>query len=115
MRITFLVDNLNVSRGGAETYLHAVLEAIMALDNEVNVLHWLGNGQSPPGVRVRRLGVLGTTRAMKILSYARQTQAILANEASDCSVSIGCGQGALVHWPHGGVHGAMRRAAGARL
>ncbi|MDF1660308.1 MAG: glycosyltransferase family 4 protein [Planctomycetota bacterium] len=120
MRIAFLVESIDLERGGAERAVMTMAKALETLGQDCAILAPAGRSQvqnsstAPDGrkgpriltVTLPKLGRAKRARALgeTLSPYARR-------EGYDCLVSCGKMLGGDFHWPHGGVHEATLRAS----
>lgn len=106
MKIAFLIERLDPSRGGAETYVGDFTAMLAAEGHDVHVFS-RSDSVVPRGVTLHPVSVRGVGRAWRTLSFARNVRKMLARERFDVVQGVGktCTQD--VYQPHGGVHRAM--------
>jgi len=117
MRIAFLIERLDPTRGGAETYVSDFTARLAAEGHDVHVFSRSGS-LSPAGVTLHPVPVTGLGRAMRTLSFARNVERMLARHAHGglASERFDVVQGTAWTWtqdvfqPHNGVYRAMLAA-----
>jgi len=109
MKIAFLIERLDRSRGGAETYAGDFTRMLVAEGHEVHVFSRC-DAVVDKGVTLRPVPVRGVGRSGHTLSFARLVEKMLSVEAFDVVHGVGWTVSQDVYQPHGGVHRATLAA-----
>ena len=109
MKLAFLIERLDPSRGGAETYVSDFATRLVTEGHEVHVFSREGS-IAPEGVTLHAVPVSGLGRARRTASFARNVESMLAEESFDVVQGVGKTVGQDVYQPHGGVHRATLEA-----
>ncbi len=113
MRIAFIIERMDVARGGRERSTAEVAEALARRGHQVTVVCQDGSWK-PEGVEVRRLGRRGGTRAGRLRGFVADVQEHLLGSDYDIAHATLPVPGANVYQPRGGTVPAQRDAAWAR-
>lgn len=107
MHLAINYQNVDPSRGGAETYVADLCRRLVDRGHRVDLFAAsVASWALAPGVRVVPVSATGTTRRARLLSFARNSEIALRTATFDCSV------GFINTWhhdviiPQGGVHPA---------
>jgi UDP-glucose:(heptosyl)LPS alpha-1,3-glucosyltransferase len=109
MKIALVIERLDPTRGGAETWAGAFTRALAARGHDVHV-YSRRRSVAPEGVTPHPVAVSGVGRTMRTMSFARNVEAALAEETYDIVQGIGKTWTHNVYQPHGGVHAATMKA-----
>jgi UDP-glucose:(heptosyl)LPS alpha-1,3-glucosyltransferase len=116
MHLALNFRRVDPDRGGAETYVVDLCRRLVAAGHRVDLYaeSWR-EGVLPDGVRPVAVAATGRTKLARTLSFARNSEAALAQASHDCSV------GFINTWhhdvviPQGGVHAASLEANARRF
>lgn len=116
MRIALVLQHVDPSRGGAETYVADLARTLAARGHEVELYaeSW-AEGALAAGVRPVRVPVRGRTRWGRAWDFAAASEEALRRWDHDCTVGFINTWGQDVLIPQGGVHRASLEANAMRF
>ncbi|MBX6311779.1 MAG: glycosyltransferase family 4 protein [Isosphaeraceae bacterium] len=116
MRLALNFQRVDPSRGGAETYVADLCRRLVAAGHRVDLYanQWV-EGVLPPEVNCIRIEATGWTRAERIWSFGRNSEAALRRASCDCSIGFINTWHQDVLIPQGGVRGASLEANSRRF
>lgn len=114
MRLAFLVESIDLERGGAERAVMTMARALEARSHSCAIVAPADrtlSQASENGPRILTLPLPRLGRAKRARFLAEGLAPLARDAGYDCLVSCGKIVGAEFHWPHGGVHEATLRAS----
>jgi len=106
VKVALLIERLDPTRGGAETYVTDFARMLAADGHDVHVFS-REDSVVPEGITLRPVKVRGVGRSWRTLSFARRVRKMLSKEEFDIVHGVGWTYSQDVFQPHGGVHRAM--------
>jgi UDP-glucose:(heptosyl)LPS alpha-1,3-glucosyltransferase len=108
VRIGFQIEQLDASRGGAETYVHRLARDLLADGHAVHL--FAAAFEDPPdGAMLHHVLRHGLTRPERDVRFARAVGKAVRRTDLDVAVAVGRTFGANVLQPHGGTLPGSRR------
>jgi UDP-glucose:(heptosyl)LPS alpha-1,3-glucosyltransferase len=116
MRLALNFRQVDPSRGGAETYIVDLCRRLTHAGHAVDLYaeSWL-EGSLPDAVRPFAIPAPGRSKTERILAFARNSEAALAQASYDCTVGFINTWAHDVIIPQGGVHGGSLEANARRF
>jgi UDP-glucose:(heptosyl)LPS alpha-1,3-glucosyltransferase len=116
MRLALNFPRIDPARGGAETYIVDLCQSLIRAGHQVDLYaeSWKV-GSLPPEVRCIAVAARGRSRWRQIWSFARNSEAALAQTDYDCTIGFINTYAHDVIIPQGGVHGGSLRANSMRF
>jgi UDP-glucose:(heptosyl)LPS alpha-1,3-glucosyltransferase len=116
MRLALNFPRIDPARGGAETYIVDLCRSLVRAGHHVDLFaeSWK-EGALPREVRCIAVPATGRTRPARIWSFARNSQAALAEDEYDCTIGFINTFAHDVIIPQGGVHAGSLQANSRRF
>jgi UDP-glucose:(heptosyl)LPS alpha-1,3-glucosyltransferase len=113
MRLAFLVESIELERGGAERAVMTMARELEKLGHQCAIIAPGDRGQirNHDGPQLLLKNVESTGRAARAREVAEDLCVLARKHGYETLVSCGKILGAQFHWPHGGVHEAGLRAS----
>ncbi len=110
MKIGFVIEHLDPSRGGAETYVCDLAGQLATEGHEVHVFTQDVSGTLPEGVSAHEVAVAGVGKGFRMLSFDKQSATMAARFELDVVMAVGKTRYFNVLQPHGGTYmGTLRQ------
>lgn len=108
MRIALVLPRFGPNLGGVERYAWELAHGVARAGHEVHVVCHRGEHDGTPGIRIRQVPIVRWHNALKIASYARNADRLVAAEGKAFDVVHGFGRTTVhdLYRVGGGVHRA---------
>lgn len=116
MRLAFLVESIDLEKGGAERAVMTMARELEKIGQECAIVapgsgHPGSGHPEKKGPQILTLKLPSLGRAKRARALAEGLAPYAKSQGYDCLVSCGKVLGGHFHWPHGGVHEATLRAS----